>query len=259
MVSAFSRPSRPAVPRPGRRLSALAARALGRRRLLAAGLGVLLAGCALQAPQVPETREQRPPGFPEGFYRQSAQLGHPVFDVDPSRSLVVIEVRRGGSLARLGHDHVIASHNVRGEVAPGDARADVYLRVDELVIDEPELRAEAGFDTHPTEEAIAGTRQNMLAAMHAEQHPYALVSVTGVKPDAAGHALEASVTLNGVARVERIPVHIERDAEQLTVSGRLTLEQTHFGIVPVSLFGGALLVQDATAVRFVIYAHRPLP
>jgi hypothetical protein len=45
----------------------------------------------------------------------------------------------------------------------------------------------------------------------------------------------------------------------LTVSGRLTLKQTAFGIVPVSLLGGALVVEDAAAVRFVIHASRPAP
>src|SRR5271170_1702061 len=117
-------------------------KSLGAIVLIAAGL----AACAVQAPKPPPGRETGPAGFPEEFYQQSAQRGVAVFAIDPAVSLIVIEVRRGGSLARLGHDHVIASHNVHGYVAPSQTRADLFVRFDQLVIDEPPLRTEAGFD-----------------------------------------------------------------------------------------------------------------
>jgi len=77
-------------------------------------VALALCACAVQAPRPPESAEQAPAGFPDDFYQRSAQRGLAVFAIDPSVSLIVIEVRRGGSLARLGHDHVIASHNVHG-------------------------------------------------------------------------------------------------------------------------------------------------
>ena len=171
-------------------------KSLGAIVLVAAGL----AACAVQAPRPPPGREPGPAGFPEEFYQQSAQRGLPVFEIDPAVSLIVIEVRRGGSLAKLGHDHAIASHNVRGYVAPSEARADLFIRLDELVIDEPELRAEAGFDSQPTAAAIAGTRENMLAQLHADLHPYAVIAVDGVDTVADGPWLNASIALNGVKR-----------------------------------------------------------
>jgi hypothetical protein len=51
-------------------------------------------------------------------------------------------------------------------------------------------------------------------------------------------------------------VQIERTAGQLMANGRVTLEQSKFGIVPFSILGGALQVQDRVDVRFVIHAHR---
>src|SRR5262252_682486 len=122
-------------------------------RPLAAVAAVLLAaGCAeilrIEAPVAP------PPEFPEGFYQQAQQGGKPVYRVDPRESLVVIEVRRGGSLARLGHDHVVASHDATGYVAPGEGRADLYVALARLVVDEPELRKQAVFDTQPSESDI---------------------------------------------------------------------------------------------------------
>ena len=224
--------------------------------VVATVVAVLLAACAVQVPRSPGSEEQRPSGFPDNFYQRSADGGRPVFRIEPARSLVVIEVRRGGSLANLGHDHVIASHNVRGYVAPSDARADLFISLGELVIDEPELRVQAGFDTQPPDAAIAGTRENMLRQFHAEQHSYAVISVAGVDADATGPWLNASITLNGITRAVRIPVKIEQTADQLIVNGRVALEQTSFGIVPFSILGGALQVQDRVDVRFVIHASR---
>src|SRR5262245_57038327 len=109
-------------------------------RFAAAGAAraLLVAGCAglfrLEAPTAP------PPEFPESHYLQAQKQGKPVYRVDPAESLVVIEVRRGGSLARLGHDHVVASHDVTGYVSPDEGRADMYLALARLAVDEPELR-----------------------------------------------------------------------------------------------------------------------
>jgi len=226
--------------------------------IVATVTAALLAGCALQVP-VPRTAGgdgQGPADFPEAYYRQLAELGRPVYRIDPALSLVVIEVRRGGSLASLGHDHVVASHDVRGYVAPGEARADLYVRLDRLVVDERELRAEAVFDSAPPEEAIAGTRENMLYKLRADEHPFALISVRSVEADATGIRLNVAITVNGMTRTMRIPAQIEIAADEVNVSGGVTLEQSGFGIVPFSILGGALQVQDPVAIRFRIRARR---
>ncbi len=232
-----------------------------RRSCLAAMVvaGITLAGCAVQALRPPQGTEQGPSGFPADFYRRSAQRGLAVFEIDPAASLVVLEVRRGGPLARLGHDHAIASHNVRGYVAPGQGRADLFIRLDELVVDEPQLRAEAGFDTQPDAAAIAGTRRNMLVQLHAEEHPYVVISMEGVDADAADANVNASIALNGVVRVVGVPVHIEHGPDELSVRGKVALEQSDFGIVPLAILGGGLIVQDRVDVRFDVRAHRARP
>lgn len=75
---------------------------------------MLLAGCATQVMEVPRTGAPAPAELPEGYYHQLAAQGTPVFRVDPAGSLVIMEVRRAGSLAQLGHDHVVVSHDVAG-------------------------------------------------------------------------------------------------------------------------------------------------
>jgi hypothetical protein len=153
---------------------------------------------------------------------------------------------------------VVASHDVRGYLAPTAGRADLYLRLDRLVVDERDLRAEAQFDTQPSAEAIAGTRANMLDQLGAGAHPWALVAVRDVAIDASGFRMNATLTLNGSTRAMDLSPQIVVSAGEVGVDGRVTLEQTSFGITPFSILGGALQVQDRVAVRFRIRA-RPMP
>lgn len=219
---------------------------------------VALAACAPQAP--PESSSGDAAAIERDIARRYdalARAGQPVFDVDPARSLVVMEVRRAGSLANLGHDHVVASHDLHGYVAPAAGRADVLIRVDTLAVDEPALRSAAGFDTQPTADDIAGTRRNMLSrVLSADAHPAVVAEVTGVAARGGPQVLHPSVSVNGVARAVDAPAEIEVTAGEIRVTGRATVKQTEFGIRPFSILGGALEVADAVAVRFEIVARR---
>src|SRR5882672_366348 len=212
----------------------------------AACIASLLAGCA-QVKPVPGLAEKGalPPEFPEAHYREAAAQGKPVFRVDPKTSIVVIEVRRSGSLARLGHDHIVASHDVKGYVVPGDGRADLYVPLAQLVVDEPALRAEAGLETQPSESDIAGTRSNMLnSVLEAERFPFALIRVSGVDPRKGAGPINVAITLHGTTRTPEVSAQIEASADQLTGSGRFSFDQTDFGITPYSVLGGAVAVRN---------------
>ena len=165
----------------------------------------------------------------------------------------MIEVRRGGALARLGHDHVVASHDVDGYALPGAKRADVYVPLATLSVDEPALRAEAHFDTQPTADDIAGTRRNMRdRVLEVARYPFARIAVRSVGAD----FVDADITLHGATRRFHLPVHAEIGADTIDVSGEITVRQTDFGIVPLSVLGGAVQVQDALSIRFTLRARR---
>jgi polyisoprenoid-binding protein YceI len=217
-------------------------------------LATLVSACAPLPP--PEAVERPAPAdFPEAYYRQAAAQGKAVYRIDPSQSVIVIEVRRGGSLARFGHDHVVANHDVIGYAAPDEGRADLYVQLDRLVVDEPALRSEAGFQTQPSESDIAGTRRNMLEkVLDAQQFPFALVHVKTM--DLAIKQLDISITLHGTTRALTIPVQIENDSRAIAASGRFELNQTDFGITPFSILGGAIKVQDRLVLQFRIRALR---
>ena len=225
-------------------------------RLAIAILAGLISACAPQIREQVPPEKAAPPAFPEAYYREAAAQGKTVFRVEPAQSLIVIEVRRGGSLARLGHDHVVASHDTEGYAAPDEGRADLYVRLERLVVDEPALRAEAGFDTQPSESDIAGTRRNMLKVLDAEQFPIAFIRVRGVETGRKDVTLPVAITLHGITRTLQAPAQVETEADRMSVTGRLAFNQTDFGIVPFSILNGALQVQDRVDLRFRIHARR---
>lgn len=226
-----------------------------RRHFLIALLAGMLAACAPGIPPlIPPEVTRAPAGFPEAHYLQAKSQGKKILRVDSAQSLVVIEVRRAGTLARLGHDHVVASHNVSGYVSAEEGVADFYVPLEQLAVDEPGLRTEAGFDTQPSPEAIEGTRNNMLTTtLDAGHYPFALIHATWA--DAERRALNVSITLHGMTRSFEVPVQTETIRDGIVVNGKMSFNQTDFGITPFSVLGGAIQVQDKLDLRFHILAQ----
>lgn len=220
-------------------------------------LAVTLAACAPET-AIPPAALAEPAAPPQAFYRRAEASGQTVWRIDPQRSLISVTVRRDGALARLGHDHVVASHDVAGWVAPGMHQADLYFRLDQLRVDEAPLRRAAGLDTQPSDDAIDGTRRNMLTrALDAERFPLVLMHVAQA---AAGRPFEVRITLHGVTRTMTIPVAstpLDGDAGAgIIASGAVSLKQSDFGIAPFAVLGGALAVKDRLEVRFRLVAQR---
>ncbi|KAB8053398.1 YceI family protein [Janthinobacterium rivuli] len=178
--------------------------------------------------------------------------------IAPEESLLTITVRRGGALARLGHDHVVASRTLQGVVAPALGRTQFQFLLDQMSVDEESLRQAAGLTTTPSADAIAGTRHNMLVrVLEAERYPWVRIDARRAgKQD----VFEADITLHGVTRTVQLPVRIEQaaDGRRLQASGSLLLKQSDFGIVPFAVLGGAMAVQDQMELAFRITARQEL-
>jgi polyisoprenoid-binding protein YceI len=93
---------------------------------------------------------------------------------------LTILVYRGGPLAKAGHNHVIASHALRGSLyVPVDlaqSSFEIHMPVTELTVDEADLRAKENSDDFPPDvpdSAKEGTRHNMLspALLDGDQYP----------------------------------------------------------------------------------------
>jgi len=228
-------------------------------RLAAAALScLLLAGCVAVV-QLPPPHVAAPADFPEDVYLKAASTA-PVYRIDPSSSLIQVLVYREGALAKLGHDHVVASREVRGyALLPAgmvQARADFYFPVAALSMDEPELRRTAGFASEISAEDIENTRLRMLRLLEADHHPFAqirAVRAAGTPPDLV---LDAELTLHGVTRTLNIPAKLRVEGNRFSVEGETDISQTDYGITPFSVLGGALAVKDPLRVIFRIEGVR---
>ncbi|MBY6205093.1 YceI family protein [Halomonas denitrificans] len=238
LASAGSRTRRPAVRTAG---------------LLACLL--VLAACASPGskPADPDRRPDWPPAF-------AADHPQRIFEIDPDASSLRVLVAPAGSLARLGHRHVIGGPVLSGRILLGDtvedSRVDLAVDVANLVVDRPAWRADEGLEALD-DDTIEATRGNLLGpeVLAAEDHPRIEVrSVSAVGPDWQAD-VTARVRIRGVVSELVVPAAIRRKGNRLEAVGAFDVDQTALGLQPFSAAGGALRVADSMRVRFRIVAR----
>jgi polyisoprenoid-binding protein YceI len=186
------------------------------------------------------------------------------FQVDPQRSLVTLKVYRAGTLARIGHNHIIAVRRLSGVVyVPDDlTRASLFLNfaVAELTVDEAVLRSQAGgdFASLVPQTAREGTRRNMLGEGLLDASNFPQINIESQRIDVlAPGRLQAhvQVMVRGKSFPLTVEVQHETRAGVLMGSGTFSLKQTALGLQPFSVMLGALQVQDEMHVSFTIVAQ----
>jgi polyisoprenoid-binding protein YceI len=227
-------------------------------------LALGLEGCPTRpnAPY-PSPVQRRVPGQTPEEAPGPLHEGRP-YDIVSDQSLLTLLVFRGGPLAKAGHNHVIASHTLRGTLyVPEDlARAtfDVHFPVAELTVDEVALRAkenEADFPPDVPDSAKEGTRKNMLGAalLDAGHYPDIELRSSGLEPSGSQWIAHVTATVRDHDSTIAVPVRYEPQGDEVVVSGEFPLKQTDLGLTPFSALLGALQVVDEMKVRFRIVAH----
>jgi hypothetical protein len=227
-------------------------------RLVIAGLVLLgLAACQTSPPASPTPP---PPVIPT---QPGVPVGAREYKVVAEESLLQILVYRGGAMARLGHNHVIASHQLAGSVYvtddPLQSRFDISFPVNELTIDEPAMRELAGADFPPgvPQTARDGTRTNMLseALLNGATYPQIRLRATDVVAAGAGYEVGVEITLKDQVHSVRVPVQLQRKEGALVASGEFPLKQSDLGLKPFSVAMGSLVVIDEMHIHFDISAR----
>ena len=218
-----------------------------------------LVACQTRPPAAPATPAAQQPGTASFTIPPGARE----LKVNPEESLLQILVYRGGAMARLGHNHVIASHQLKGVVYLTDdplaTRFDIQLPVNELTVDEPALREAAGADFPPgvPQSARDGTRTNLLSAALLDGPNYPTIRLRATDIRAAGEGFDAGVevTLKDLTQVLRVPVQVQRGDGNIVARGEFPLTQSQLGLKPFSVAMGSLVVLDEMHVRFEVSAH----
>lgn len=222
-----------------------------------------LAGCQTSPAPV-----QIPPASPAvtqpgGIPSTDRPAGARDYAVIGEESLLQILVYRGGAMARLGHNHVIASHALAGTVYvtadPLQTRFDISIPVNELTVDEPTMREMAGADFPPgvPQSARDGTRTNLLSEslLNGTQYPAIRLRATDIIEAANGYDMGVEITIKDQVRNVRVPVSVERGEGTLKASGEFPLKQSELGLKPFSVAMGTLIVIDEMKIRFEVVAR----
>ena len=223
---------------------------------------IVLIGCAHTA-EIPKTAPtELPAGFPAIRYESGYADDGRVLRIVPADSEVRILVYREGRLAKLGHNHVLVSREVQGYVFLADtlreSRADLYFPVASLIVDDPADRAAAGdeFAGVPSEQAVAGTRRNLLGerVLEAERFPFIVLGAAVAGGDLERAALTLKLTIKDGQTTIPVDVEMMVTEQGIEIAGSFEVAQTKLGIEPYSVLGGALRVRDQIELRFSLTA-----
>lgn len=217
---------------------------------------LLLAACQPVTTPAPSTvqRAELPPNI-----AANARL----YRIVPEHSELLILVYRAGSLARLGHNHVISANSVTGNVWLADpldkTTFQLQLPVNDMQVDDVELRAQLGseFSSPVDADAIAGTYANMLSDQQLDgaNWPEITLLCRAVSQADGQWLIDTDITTRGMTRQIKIPARVELAEDQLTVTGEFSVLQSELGLQPFSVMMGALQVRDQLDVRFRLVAQ----
>ena len=223
---------------------------------------VFLSSCATQQGNLDDSlrKSDQPADFPTRVYLQSGNE-YDLYQVDTDMSQILVRAYRGGLMAKLGHDHIIASQNLQGYIRinkqTGECRADFFVSLSNLDVDNEKFRIAAKLDTTPSASDIIGTKNNMLKSLEQAKFPFAQLHSSDCSPALSGNITKVALTLHGVT--SNLPLEIkfkESGENQLLVNGNFSILQTDFGIEPFSIMNGLIKVEDRLDLRYSISAKK---
>ncbi|MBL8200303.1 MAG: YceI family protein [Chromatiales bacterium] len=224
--------------------------------LLLAALVLSLAGCRAvrETPSGAAAPPQAAQPVPAGFTR---------YQVVSAESEIRALVYRDGPMARLGHNHVLSSRALHGEILLGGQdeppRFTLTLPVASFSVDDAALRVEEGedFPGAVDPDAIAGTRRNLLSTALLDGANFPDIRLTGreVAGQAPGYTVTVAIDVKGRSHEVQVPVLVEQRADGLRVTGQFTATHADLGLTPFSVMGGLLSVRDEIRLRFRIVAR----
>lgn len=177
---------------------------------------------------------------------------------------VTVRVYRDGPLAELGHNHVIASTGLTGQIELRRPLAATTLTLElplgSLVVDDQARREAAGGEFPGTlnEPDREGTRANMLGAslLDAAHFPAVLLESLAIDGESPDFRVTTRVSIAGRQRDIVVPVKLELDGDTLTASGSFTVTHAALGLSPFSVALGALRVREDIQVGYRLSARR---
>ena len=194
--------------------------------------------------------------------RPSVQRGT-VYRIDGEASTLHILVYRGGTLAKLGHNHVISSRSVNGRIWRDTAVENsgflVNIPVNTLIVDDSDARSTEGgdFPLNVREDDKQSTKTNMLreTLLDGARYPDISIQSVSLQGEVDAPLITAAMRIKDQTRQITVPVTLLSVNGSLHVKGEFEVKQSDFGITPLSVAMGALLVLDTIRIKFELTAN----
>ena len=185
---------------------------------------------------------------------QTAGLFHYVVDARSSR--FTVQTFASGILSAMGHNPVIGIREFRGEVnfSPEAAQAtSVWLSMKSNslgVLDDVSDKDRRDIEKMMNEQVLEPAKYPEIV------YESSSVSIAGIDATLFSASLNGSLTFRGITRNQAIPARIAVFDEMLRASGQFTMNQSDYGIKPISVAGGTLKVKDELKFSFEMVARK---
>jgi len=218
---------------------------------------VLVAGCALPP------RQEVPPVAPPPRAPAQPSPAAPAEEWKVVASRLELRVFRDGPMQKFGHNHLIASDRLEGEIALRqpltDTSFDLRLPLESLVVDDEQARTAAGgeFAAPVPEKDRDGTRRNMLGdkLLDVANHPVMRLTSEGISGDPGSYRAQVRVSLRGAEHVVEAPFTVTIEGDRLQAHAAFRLTHADVGLEPFTVALGALKVRDDFEVDLALEAR----
>ena len=220
---------------------------------------LLLAACA-----VPPREEVPPAAPPEPAPPAVAEELGPAESWKVVASRFEVRVYRDGAMQKLGHNHLITSDQLGGEIALREpvtgTRFELSLPLESLVVDDDAARAAAGgeFAAPVPQKDRDATRRNMLGnkVLDAARQGVVRLIAESVSGEAGNYQARVSVSLAGQEHVITAPFKVTVEGGELRAHAGFRLTHAELGLQPFTVALGALKVRDDFDVELTLEARR---
>jgi polyisoprenoid-binding protein YceI len=179
--------------------------------------------------------------------------------IDPGQTTITLHVGRAGVFAFAGHDHEVVVPAMQGRITLD--RANVDRSTVSVTFEATALKVTGKGE--PAED-VPEVQRVMLSdqVLDVKHHPTITfqsrqVSVVKQSANQMTLGITGDLTLHGVTRPLAVPVTVQLGADGLRATGRATVQQSLFGIRPVTAGAGTVRVKDEVEVVLSITARRP--
>jgi len=178
--------------------------------------------------------------------------------IDPSQTTITLHVGRAGVFAFAGHDHEVVAPAVQGQITLD--RLNVSRSTLSATFDATALKVTGKGE--PSED-VPEVQRVMLSdrVLDVQRHPTITfrsrqVSVVKQSADQMTLRITGDLTLHGVTQRLDVPVTVQLTAAGLRATGTTTVQQSQFGMRPVTAGAGTVRVKDEVEVVFSVTATR---